>query len=157
MRDELIMKGQDIVKNLVRKYNNHKLDEDLISIGMLAVVECVNKCEQDGLTDSAQILARCNTWVRNALLHDVYKQRAKVVDDVTLTDTLVAEEDPSEAMYDLQKVLSDREKVILMELLKNVSDEEIMAKFRIKMRMLYYYKEKIKQKIKNLYCNFEGV
>lgn len=157
MRDELIMKGRDIVNNLVRKYNNHKLDEDLVSVGVLAVVECVDKCIQDGLTDSSQILARCNIWVRNALLHDIYKQRAKLLEDTTVIDNLVSEEDTTDTMGDLQKVLSDREKAILAELLRDVSDEEIMAKFSIKMRMLYHYKEKIKQKIKNLYCNFEGV
>lgn len=156
-RDELILDCQDIVKNLVRKYNNHKVDEDLVSVGMIEVVKCVDKCLGDCVTDISQIKARCNTWARNAILNEIYKERVKVADDPTIVDALSADENLSYVVHDLRKVLSPRENKILEELLVGASDYEIMAKYSIKKRMLCYYRERIKEKIKNLHCTFDEV
>ena len=156
-RDELILDCQDIVKNLVRKYNNHKVDEDLVSVGMIEIVKCVDKCLKDDLTDREQIRARCNTWARNAILNEIYKEKVKVADDPAVVDTLTADENISYAVHDLKKVLSPRENKILDCLLSGLSDYEIMAKFSVKKRMVCYYKERIKEKIKNLHCTFDEV
>ena len=113
MRDELILDCRDIVKNLVKKYNNHRLDEDLISTGMVEVVKCVDKCIQDGLTEPSQIKARCNTWARNAILNEIYKEKIKFVEDDGVLDTIKSEDDLWETIQVVKSLLTPRGNEIL--------------------------------------------
>ena len=91
-RDELILSCQGTVRNLVRKYNNHKIDEDLEAVGLIAVIECVDRSLSEGLTDIDQVQARCNTWARNAILREIYKEKIKLEDNSVL-EGLKAEDD----------------------------------------------------------------
>ena len=130
-RDEIILSCQDIVKNLVRKYNNHKLDEDLVSVGTIASVECVDKCLADGMTDINQIKAMCNVWVRNTLLMDIYRGKVKVIDDDTAIDLAEAPEDLWETIECVKRSLGPRGREVFELLLDGRSEQEIMAKLGI--------------------------
>ena len=154
-RDELILNCQDIVKNLVRKYNNHKLDEDLVSTGMVEVVKCVDKCLSDGIEDVSQIRARCNTWARNAILNEIYKERIKVVDDNTLIDVIEAEEPLWETIHIIDSVLTQKEQEIFDMLLNGEKMAKICGKMSITQPTFYEHYRNIKKKIQESFHNFE--
>lgn len=157
MRDELILECRDIVKNLVRKYNNHKLDEDLMSIGMIEVVKCVDKCLKDGIEDASQIRARCNTWARNAILNDIYKERVKVVEDDTLIDIMEAEEPLWETIHNIDSILTQKEQEIFEMLLNGEKMAKICEKMNITQPTFYEHYRNIKKKIQGSFHNFEVV
>lgn len=144
-REELILSCQKIVDNLVRKYNNHKSDEDLQSEGMIAVVECVNRCLEEEMTDISQIQARCNVWARNRILTEIYKEKIKYADEEM---DMEAPEDVTELLIYLEQVLTPRQKEVFDLLLQGYSYEAIMEKLNIKQSILYEHIKKIKEKIK---------
>jgi RNA polymerase sigma factor (sigma-70 family) len=150
MRDELILDCRDIVKNLVKKYNNHRLDEDLISTGMVEVVKCVDKCIQDGLTEPSQIKARCNTWARNAILNEIYKEKIKFVEDEGVLDTIKSEDDLWETIQVVKSLLTPRGNEILDLMLEGSSQKEIMVKLNVAEPTYFNHLVKIKEKIKSL-------
>lgn len=144
-REELILSCQKTVDNLVKKYNNHKSDEDLQSEGMIAVVECVNRCLDEGMTDVNQIQARCNVWARNRILTEIYREKIKYADEEI---EMEAPEDITELLIYLEQVLTPRQKEVFDLLLQGYSYEEIMKKLNIKQSILYEHIKKIKEKIK---------
>ena len=144
-REELILSCQKIVDNLVRKYNNHKSDEDLQSEGMIAVVECVNRCLEEEMTDISQIQARCNVWARNRILTEIYKEKIKYADEEM---DMEAPEDVTELLIYLEQVLTPRQKEVFDLLLQGYSYKAIMEKLSIKQSILYEHIKKIKEKIK---------
>lgn len=144
-REDLILSCQKIVDNLVKKYNNHKSDEDLQSEGMIAVVECVNRCLEEGMTDVNQIQARCNVWARNRILTEIYREKIKYADEEI---EMEAPEDITELLIYLEQVLTPRQKEVFDLLLQGYSYEEIMKKLNIKQSILYEHIKKIKEKIK---------
>ena len=144
-RDELILNCQKIVDNLVKKYNNHRSDEDLQSEGMIAVVECVNRCLEEEMTDISQIQARCNVWARNRILTEIYKEKIKYADEEM---DMEAPEDVTELLIYLEQVLTPRQKEVFDLLLQGYSYEAIMEKLSIKQSILYEHIKKIKEKIK---------
>ena len=156
-RDELILSCQETVSNLVRKYNNHQPDEDLQAVGMTSVIECVDRSLDEGLTDVDQIQRRCNTWARNVILKEIYKEKIKCVDDNSPLEYLETEEDLWETIEIVKTVLTPRELNVFELLVEGASHDEIMAKLNIKKSVLYDYIKRIKYKIKNLDRNFEGV
>lgn len=149
-RDELILECRDIVKNLVKKYNNHRLDEDLVSTGMVEVVKCVDKCLQDGLTDEAQIKARCNVWARNMILKQLYKERIKCVDDDSAFETLKAPDSLWETVAVLKTTLSKRNNEVLEALLSGKNQNEITQELGMSKDTYFHHLHKIKEKIKSL-------
>jgi RNA polymerase sigma factor (sigma-70 family) len=150
MRDELILECRDIVKNLVKKYNNHRLDEDLVSTGMVEVVKCVDKCIQDGLAEPSQIKARCNTWARNAILNEIYKEKIKFVEDDGVLDTIKSEDDLWETIQVVKSLLTPRGNEILDLMLEGYSQKEIMVKLNVAEPTYFNHLVKIKEKIKSL-------
>lgn len=144
-RDELILSCQKIVDNLVKKYNNHKSDEDLQSEGMIAVIECVDRCLDEGMIDVNQIQARCNVWARNRILTEIYREKIKYADEEI---EMEAPEDITELLIYLEQVLTPRQKEVFDLLLQGCSYEEIMKKLNIKQSILYEHIKKIKEKIK---------
>jgi DNA-directed RNA polymerase specialized sigma subunit len=146
-REELILSGVEIVNNLVRKYNNHNPDEDLQSTGMIAVVECVDRCITDGMTDIDEIHKRCNVWARNAILTEVYKQKIKYSDSEEDYDNAVADADMTDLLLTLDKELTPKEKEIFDMLLFGYTKEEIMNKLNIKKTIYYDRIKSIKNKI----------
>lgn len=156
-RDEIILSCQETVSNLVRKYNNHQPDEDLQAVGMTSVIECVDRSLYEGLTDVDQIQRRCNTWARNVILKEIYKEKIKYVDDNSPLEYLETEEDLWETIEIVKTVLTPRELDVFELLVEGASHDEIMAKLNIKKSVLYDYIKRIKYKIKHLDRNFEGV
>lgn len=144
-REDLILSCQKIVDNLVKKYNNHRSDEDLQSEGMIAVVECVNRCLDEGMVDVNQIQARCNVWARNRILTEIYREKIKYADEEI---EMEAPEDITELLIYLEQVLTPRQKEVFDLLLQGCSYEEIMKKLNIKQSILYEHIKKIKEKIK---------
>lgn len=145
-REELILSCQKIVDNLVKKYNNHRSDEDLQSEGMIAVVECVNRCLEEGMTDVNQIQARCNVWARNRILTNIYKEKIKYADEEI---EMEAPEDMMELLIYLEQVLTPRQKEVFDLLLRGYSYKEIIKKLNITQPMLYKHCQNIKEKIKS--------
>ena len=149
-RDELILSCQDTVRNLVRKYNNHKLDEDLEAVGMTAVIVCVDKCLDEGLTDVDQVQRRCNTWARNRILHHIYREKIKFTDDNSVLDYLEADEDLWETIQDVKSVLTERNNEVFELLLEGYSEDEILKKLGMSRGTFFNHLSKIRQKIKSL-------
>lgn len=144
-REDLILSCQKIVDNLVKKYNNHKSDEDLQSEGMIAVIECVDRCLDESMSDVNQIQARCNVWARNRILTEIYREKIKYADEEI---EMEAPEDITELLIYLEQVLTPRQKEVFDLLLQGCSYEEIMKKLNIKQSILYEHIKKIKEKIK---------
>lgn len=148
-RDDIILSCVEVVDNLVKKYNNHKSDEDLQSEGMIAVVECVDRCLSENMTDLSQIQARCNIWARNRILSEIYREKAKFSDDDTAIELVGAEEDMTELLIYLEQVLTSKQKEIFNLLMLGNSREEIMQKLNIQDRTLRHHLKNIREKIKN--------
>lgn len=146
-RDELILSCQPIVNNLVKKYNNHQPDEDLQSEGMIAVVECVDRCISDEMTDIDQIQARCNIWARNRILSEIYKEKIKFEDDEIALELAVAPDDLGELMMYLEQTLTPRQKEVFDLLLEGFTQEEIMEKLGIARAMYFRHVKHIREKI----------
>lgn len=146
-RDELILSSVEIVNNLVKKYNNHESDEDLQSVGMIAVVECVDRCLKENMSNIDEIHKRCNVWARNAILTEIYKQKIKYSDNEDDFNFAQAEDDMGELLIYLEEVLTPREKEMFDMLLFGYTKEEILNKMDIKLITYYKYVEKIKNKI----------
>ena len=149
-RDELIESCQTTVNNLVKKYNNHQSDEDLQSVGMIAVVECVDRCIDDGLTDIEQVQARCNRWARNVILNEIYKEKIKYVDDNSVLDVIESEEDLWETISVVKSMLTPRNNEVFDLLLQGCSQQEILKKLNMAKYTYFHHLATIKQKIKNL-------
>ena len=147
-RDELILSCQPIVNNLVKKYNNHQPDEDLQSVGMIAVIECVDRCLKEEMDDIDQIQARCNLWAKNRILTEIYKEKPKISDD-ELIDVVESEESDVELLLYLEQVLTPRQKEIFDLLLQGYSPDEIGEKLNIQKRTMRDHMKHIKEKIKN--------
>lgn len=147
-RDELILSCQPIVNNLVKKYNNHQPDEDLQSVGMIAVIECVDRCLKEEMDDIDQIQARCNLWAKNRILTEIYKEKPKISDD-DLIDVVESEESDFELLLYLEQVLTPRQKEIFDLLLQGYSPNEIAEKLNIQKRTMRDHMKHIKEKIKN--------
>lgn len=149
-RDELILSCEETVKNLVRKYNNHRLDEDLHAVGMTSVIECVDRSLDEGLTDIDQVQARCNTWARNMILKEIYKEKIKYSDDNSSLEYIEAEEDLWETIQNIKSILTSREIEIFDLMLNGLSQNQIMKKLNIKKPTYFKHFSKIKEKIKKL-------
>lgn len=156
-RDELILSCEDIVKNLVRKYNNHKSDEDLQAVGMTAVIECVDRSIDEGLTDVDQVQARCNRWARNSILDEIYKEKIKYTDDNSPLEHIEAEEALWETIACVKNELTPRNIEVFDLLLQGHKKDEIKEKLNISDITYYHHLTKIKEKIKNLPGSREGV
>lgn len=148
-RDDLILSCQPIVNNLVKKYNNHQPDEDLQSVGMIAVIECVDRCLKEEMDDIDQIQARCNLWAKNRILTEIYKEKPKCADDELAVDFAEAEEDMTELFIYLEQVLTPRQKEIFDLLLQGYSPDEIGEKLNIQKRTMREHMKNIREKIKN--------
>ena len=145
-RDELILSFQDIVSNLVKKYNNHKPDEDLQQVGMIGIIKCVDRCIRDNITDKEQIKAWCITSARNEILMEIYKEKIKLGDeDIPIED--YGEEDSTELMIYLEQVLTPKEREVFDLTLKGYSIDEISKKMKLTPIMCYKHLQKIKNKI----------
>lgn len=149
-RDELILSCQDTVKNLVRKYNNHQPNEDLQAVGMTSVIECVDRCLDEGLTDVEQVQARCNRWARNAILNEIYKEKIKYVDDNSVLDIMESETNWWETVSVLKSILTPRNIEVFDLLLKGCSQQEIQEKLNMTKYTYFHHLSTIKQKLKSL-------
>lgn len=147
-RDELILSCQNCVKNLVKKYNNHHEDEDLQSVGMIAVVECVDRCLNENMTDEKQIQARCNTWAKNRILNEVYQEKLKFVDEDFILETVEAPEDIKYLILSVASELTPRQLDVFNLLLDGKSNEEIADELHITAPTLYEHIRNIKKIIK---------
>lgn len=149
-RDDIILSCIPIVDNLVRKYNNHHSDEDLQSIGMIAVVECVDRSLSDGLDDLNQIQARCNTWARNAILDDIYKEKIKYADDTSAIDYMETETDLYETIKNVESVLTPRQNEVFQLLVQGYSPKQIQDTLGIAKCTITEHIRNIKDKIRGL-------
>lgn len=148
-RDDIILSCQQIVNNLVKKYNNHQSDEDLQSEGMIAVVECVDRCLDEGMDDLDQIQARCNVWARNRILTEIYKERVKYSDDENVVDLMEDTSDMTELLMYLEQVMTPRQKEVFDLLWQGYSQKEIQKKLNITQPTYYEHLRNIKKIIKH--------
>lgn len=148
-RDELILDCIGVVDNLVRKYNNHMTDEDLKSVGIIAVIECVDRCIKDNMSDINQIKARCNVWSKNRILDEIYREKLKFVDDDCVFETLEAPEDTTMLIAEVKSELTPKQQIVFDMLLQGKSYEEIADILGVKVKVIYKHCATIKEKIKN--------
>ena len=149
-RDELIMACVPVVKILVKKYNNFKMDEDLHSEGMVAVVECVDRCLKDDMTDKDQIMARCNVWARNRILTEIYKEKIKYSDEFDdVLEFTESPQDDNEIIDDVKHDLTEKQLEVFELLLTGKDQDYIMKKLNIERAMYYRHLQRIKEKIQN--------
>ena len=148
-REELILSCQECVDRLVRKYNDFKSDDDLQQTGMVAVVECVDRCLSEKMTSVDEIQARCNVWAKNRILNEIYREKIKTesLDENPFIDD--GTEDDMELMIYVDQVLTPTQKRIFDMLLAGYSQDEIMKKMKIQKAMFYRHLKNIKEKIKN--------
>ena len=149
-RDELILSCENCVKNLVRKYNNGCNDEDLQSTAMIAIIECVDRCLDENMTDINQIQARCNVWAKNRILDEIYKEKLKFADDDFILDEIPAPEDMSQLIMAVRHELTDRQLEVFDRLLVGKSPEEIQEELNISDMMFYKHCRNIREKIKEV-------
>ena len=148
-REELILSCKSWVENLVKKYNDYKLDEDLVSVGMVAVVECVDRCLEEEMTDTERIQARCGVWARNRILDEIYKEKIKYADDDFILDNLEAPEDDTLYIVSIRQQLTPRQLEIFDLLYAGDTHEEVCEKLNITQPTLYEHLRNIKTIIKS--------
>lgn len=148
-RDELILSCENCVKRLVRKYNNGCDDEDLQSTGMIAVVECVDRCLSDKMTDLDAIQSRCNIWAKNRILNEIYKEKLKYSDEENILDCVEAPEEIEPLILAVRQQLTPKQLEVFDLLLAGKTREEIMEELNIQECMYFRHCKKIKEKIKN--------
>lgn len=148
-RDNIILDCYDIVDNLVKKYNNYHLDEDMQSEGMIAVVECVDRCLSENMTDMNRIRGRVSIWVRNRILTLIYKEKIKYADDENALDFLEGSDDEYFKYVDeLRQELTPKQLEMLNLLLEGKNETEIMKELKIERAMYFRHLQNIKEKIK---------
>ena len=147
-RDEIILSCVPIVENLVKKYNNHKSDEDLQSEGMIGVIEGVNWCLERNMTDLNQIQARCNVCARNKILTEIYREKVKYADDELALEMYPAEDDLGELLAYLEQGLTPRQYEIFELLYAGYTQEQIQEKLKITAPTYYKHTQNIKKFIK---------
>lgn len=148
-RDELILSCENCVKRLVRKYNNGCDDEDLQSTGMIAVIECVDRCLSDKMTDLDAIQSRCNVWAKNRILNEIYKEKLKYSDEENILDCVEAPEEIEPLILAVRQQLTPKQLEVFDLLLEGKTREEIMEELNIQECMYFRHCKKIKEKIKN--------
>ena len=145
-KDEIILSCQDRVANWVRKYHNPNFeDEDLQSVGMIAVCECVNRSISEGLDDVDKIQARANIWSRNAILQEIYKEKIKYSEDEDALDFLESDTSDTELMMYLDETLTPRQHEIMDSLVFGYSYKETCERLGITMPTLYEHLRNIKK------------
>lgn len=149
-REKLILSCENCVKNLVRKYNNGCDNEDLQQTAMIAVIECVDRCLSEQMTDINNIQARCNVWAKNRLLDEIYKEKIKYADDEFILEEIEAPDGIEHLIIDVRHNLTDRQLEVFDLLLKGKSPEEIQEELNIGDMMFYKHCRNIRKKIKNL-------
>ena len=148
-RDELILSCENCVKILVRKYNNGCNDEDLQSVGMIAVVECVDRCLEDKMTDINQIQARCNIWAKNRILNEIYTEKIKYADDEFILDEIESPEEIEHLILSVRQDLTPKQLEVFDLLLRGKSQEEIQDLLNISEPTFYTHTQNIKKVIKS--------
>lgn len=148
-RDELILSCENCVKRLVRKYNNGCDDEDLQSTGMIAVIECVDRCLSDKMTDLDAIQSRCNVWAKNRILNKIYEEKLKYSDEENIVDFIEAPEEIEPLILAVRQQLTPKQLEVFDLLLAGKTREEIMEELNIQECMYFRHCKKIKEKIKN--------
>lgn len=148
-RDELILSCENCVKRLVRKYNNGCDDEDLQSTGMIAVIECVDRCLNENVTDLDAIQSRCNVWAKNRILNKIYEEKLKYSDEENAVDFIEAPEEIEPLILSVRQQLTPKQLEVFDLLLAGKTREEIMEELNIQECMYFRHCKKIKEKIKN--------
>lgn len=145
-RDEMILSFDEVVNNLVRKYNNGKLDEDLKSESMIKVIKAVDKSLNEGLTDIDIIKRRVIVWVKNHLIDLQSKVKEQQLTE-DISEILVDSMDYEELVMDIETELVGTTKSVFLLLLKNLSPEEISERLNISYYMMAKHLTKIKKAI----------
>ena len=116
---------------------------------MIAVIECVDRCLVENMTDVNQIQARCNVWAKNKILNKIYEEKLKYVDDDFILDELESPEDMSRLILSVRQELTPRQLQIFDMLLEGKSKDEIVDELHILERVYWHHCQKIREKIKN--------
>jgi hypothetical protein len=150
MKDKLLEKCIPAVENLVRKYNNGVMDEDLRSEALVSVWECLLRSEKDNMINEDEIFGRCVIWARNAILKEVYKPKIAVIpeeDDYVDTVAEALIEDPI-LISDVRKMLSKKQNQVFTLLLNGKGRQEIKKELNIKDAILRRHIMNIKNVIR---------
>lgn len=148
-REELILSCRPTIENLVKKYNNHIISEDLVNDGFVAAIKCIDFCEKNNITNVDEIHKQCNVWVRNYILNKVYQQKDSIMDE-DIFEALEDLEPLNYIKYDVRKMLKPKHQKVFDMLLAGYCEKIICEKMNIKRAMYYRYLHDIKEIIKKL-------
>lgn len=146
-RDELILYFIPVVENVVKKYNNHEIDEDLVSIGTLKCIKAVDRCLSENVTDVDAIRPRVIVWVKNAVLDAISlrnnSNKIDCLDDYEVTDN----SELDILIFDVRESLNGKTKDVFDLKLSGYTKEEICEKLNIKKTQYFEYLKRIKKVI----------
>lgn len=145
-RDDLILSMKPIVDNIVKRYTNEKPNEDLSSVGMIAVIRCVDRCIKEDIKEYEIIKAKCIVWAKNSILNTICKKDYKMTSDNNLLDN-VGESNLFFTLVDIKSALTPRQNEVLNLLLNGDSYYEVMKKLNISYPMCITHIKNIKHKI----------
>ena len=150
-RDEIILSFSPVIEKLVLKYNNHVEDEDLTSICWIKVVQAVDRCISENITNYEDIRNRVIRWCINAIIDELRIRR-----NISYTDTEsdfeienLVDSDYSELLTDVRASLNDRQREVLELRLKGYNEEDIKKILNIKNTTYHNIMREIKKIILN--------
>lgn len=148
-RDKLILDNMNIIDMYLSKYKR-KNDEDLHSIGTIALIEAVDYCIKNNKTKDNEIKAIISTYVRNKILNEIYKEKPNLVYDETILANIEAPKDCDELYRDIRDSLSGIELTVFDKLVFGYTKEEIMKELSISRAWFFKVLKKIKEEISRL-------
>ena len=140
-----VLKFNDVLENLVKKYNKGEWDEDLMQEAWLTAIEC-EKANKDS-TDE-ELKRKVIVWVKNRLINIQTKKRLKTISlDADWEEP--KSEDLYKVLFELKESLTERDNKILDLLLEGDDAKTIAKKMNISLRTIYLTFNKIKKILKS--------
>ena len=143
-----VLQYEDVLKSLVRKYNNGKWDEDLMQEAWLVAVDCVNSCFNKNITDEKIIKAKIIVWVKNHIINLKLKAVLNTVKIEDFMENIQENRSYDYELIELRESLREPERKILDLLCEGYSRKEIQEKLKISKSEYYRKISKIKETLK---------
>lgn len=137
-----ILKLEDVLTNLVKKYNKGEWDEDLMQEAWVEAIKCEQANPNVG---DENLKALVITWVKNRLINiklKPYFDTCEFLDDKEYIDYQIL-------LLELRDSLDERENKVLSMLLDGKTVIDIEKELKLSKATVYRIFDKIKRKIKS--------
>ena len=141
-----ILEYEDVLISLVHKFNKGVWDEDMMQDAWVKAIECYNRCVKEGVTDDNIVKAKIITWVKNYFINQIKKKKLEIepfFDDMEILSQI----DSTLLLVELRNSLSENENIVLNELLKGKTVDEISKTLGKTRRQIFRYMKNIKSQI----------